>query len=372
MNRVIVSAAFLLMVINPSVLAFKVTLIFLLFPLLAIRQKRPISSWIWLLIGLQFSALLYSVVQGLDEILLSPIQAPLDEFKNHKRYDFSSYLPSYQSFAMQGLSFILAAQTLVLGYRYLVSQREKLDTVLPPILSMILWINAGFWYLQYGEDLIFRGTGLFNEPGTYVCFVFPVLAMHLYLCKKVQVVQLLAILTFFLSFSVFGWVLGIIALILLCLSSLKASILLGATAFVAALSQYEKIYFYLDGRLVEGFSGYSVQAKLVPLLFWWAQDFSRQLLGGWTVNDCHCLYYDSGLWFSLIYDYGVLAGFFLLFLIRRAIKDLRLLICLVGFLLTKLVMVQPVAIIFVLFLLLYKKPKTDSAQISGDHSVAVS
>ena len=183
-----------------------------------------------------------------------------------------------------------------------------------------------------------RPTGLFNEPGTYATYVMLMLVLYKDICviadsikRKDLWIEMLAISTVLLSFSVFGYV-YVILYVLFSKRLKHASGFHFTVLVVIALGGLALFWEYFQQRFQFREDDSGLEFRLTGILSFFqnlnwlnvlfGRGFSADLV---TWNGDAIVLQDIGFWFGLIYYFGILGlilfSFFLFVCLKSAKKD---------------------------------------------------
>ncbi len=112
---------------------------------------------------------------------------------------------------------------------------------------------GGTFELPYFNSFM-RASGLFNEPGTYVTFLAPLIVIFGRSYKSFErndfIVFILSLLSLFLSFSVFGIIFGLLILLFSPIFSFKSRLLIGGLiSFIIIIPYISYRFFFNDLNL---------------------------------------------------------------------------------------------------------------------------
>lgn len=179
-------------------------------------------------------------------------------------------------------------------------------------------------YTLGGVKLI-RATGLFNEPGTYSTFMFCIFLVYknlkkrIYNIDKIQLLDVIFIITIMMTFSVFGLIFTFIyAIVYLTKVNFSNKIIIMLAIIPFAYISYVN---YLTPRFTENDTkSFSFREEGIMLYMQYSSEDLFHLLLGHSgfinINELFGVviaWDDIGLWFAILVNYGLIS--FILFII---------------------------------------------------------
>jgi hypothetical protein len=291
----------------------------------SLERKLPRTVWVIFfgLLSLAFLTGLLSV-QAMDPGITAP-----EILLRFARYEPEKYFPA------EGMLLVRVVGVLKVTLAFLATSlllRDRGDRrELHRAFEIIFRVLVLFWFVQFlfyhltgividpsgagrflgnsNEGLLFRATGFFNEPGTYANVMYSMAVIRfMMLRRRIDFWMKLLLLSLLGSFSLFGWFFAALLCVLFYSWRRKPRVELLAGGGLLALFMGPAAYEYYTYRLDrEVESSYSLATKFWAYESWLDQGPWRQFLGNWGWNDCACLYNDSGLFFVLLNEFGLLA-----------------------------------------------------------------
>ncbi|WP_456323237.1 hypothetical protein [Hydrogenimonas sp.] len=173
-------------------------------------------------------------------------------------------------------------------------------------------------YFMSSVDFIIRPTSLFTEPGTYAVNTFPLLSIIYIYYRKITKIQILTLISYFASFSLFAIIIATLYIIVIEFSSFKFE-----------LSKKNVIMFFLLAIVLMGLERYlyfrfvlehnvgAVGLREHIINYWLSLDSKGILLGQGNAQTRFLNYTvdDTSFLFKLIYEYGIFSIPFFIMLV---------------------------------------------------------
>lgn len=193
---------------------------------------------------------------------------------------------------------------------------EYID-LLEPIAGRPQRYQAYFINSNLSIDFI-RPTSIYIEPGTYVVNVLPLLILN-YLDKdKITSLHVLTLITFFASLSLFGIIVGTLFTLIVGLRRFKFQINLQMIFFLLLLVLIAfLINEYLYFRFISEANTGAIGIREGAIEYWLTLDGNTLLLGlgnANTIFENPAFIDDTSFLFKLLFEYGIFALPFLLFI----------------------------------------------------------
>ena len=202
------------------------------------------------------------------------------------------------------------------------------------------------------ERRVPRFTGLFNEPGTYCKWLFAIVAIYHLESPKLNFLKLSAVISMFLSMSLFGWILGLSILVLTFLNSSRRILILGILVIVGNTTL---LLIILRKRIEAGFLELDYRLQAIENIF------TLPVLAYGRASGISCgSGVDVTVATTLICDGGFVYGlvFLMIMLVANAFGSVSSVLLTVLLLLSKIKLYYPLFWLFFTLLILVNRDRT--------------
>ncbi|WP_318456154.1 hypothetical protein [Photobacterium leiognathi] len=270
------------------------------------------------------------------------------------------------------ISYIRSLYVSFFVFLFTVNFYENKLSLLGTAIDFVLWISVSVWVYQFislyatGTAIdpigiitgiparmesppylpfkLWRPAGLTWEPGTYATFMSLLLYSSYLINKKVKIIYVLTVLTFFLSLSVFAVIFGAIFICAISKEYLLKNklvlilFLFFILLFVDLVFKDYILYRFVDSKTDDK----SLLIKQYAVHYWINQDIYRQLFGSrFSHNDCNCLVRDSTLFFNMIYTFGVSGFVIMLTFIKKMSYSITSTLFILSIFISKMMIFSP-------------------------------
>ncbi|WP_156030379.1 hypothetical protein [Chania multitudinisentens] len=225
----------------------------------------------------------------------------------------------------------------------------------------------------------FRPTGFFNEPSTYFSIVFTFVVIRYFLKERLEIIDKLALLSFFLTLSFAAVILSILFIAFLNIKGRRLFRFLPFFFFLVILS-LPFLFELFEARTSGDYDAIGIRENLFQVLF--DQPFIEIVFGNGPVGVPSAIAYlyqlestswakngfaainDNGLIIFIFMKFGLVGLFSLFYFVYLKTRSIRITLVLTLVFLTKIKLTSLMFILFIGVILIYGRGKADANKLT--------